>query len=92
VIQALAFPFAIRNGKPGDSMARKPYAEKIMTAEDGQITPMHFHRSKMAISSTGGKLNIGSQRHTRTGWIPSAMYTFPWMEYSERLKPGSLSN
>jgi hypothetical protein len=56
------FLFTIRNGNPRNvqSMAGKLYAEKIMIVEDGQITPTHFHWSKMEdiINRGGGKLNI----------------------------------
>jgi len=56
------FLFTIRNGNPSgiQNMTGKLYAEKIMIVEDGQITPMHFHWSKMEdiINRGGGKLNI----------------------------------
>jgi D-lyxose ketol-isomerase len=48
--------FTIRNGNPG--LDSKPYAEKIMVVEEGQETPMHFHRGKMEdiINRGGGNL------------------------------------
>lgn len=48
--------FTLRNGNPGRD--RKPYAEKIMIVDEGQITPMHFHYSKMEdiINRGGGNL------------------------------------
>jgi D-lyxose ketol-isomerase len=50
--------FTVRNGnlKSGD----KPYAEKIMISDEGQITPLHFHWSKMEdiINRGGGNLAI----------------------------------
>ena len=48
--------FTLRNGNPKKD--RKPYAEKIMIVDEGQITPMHFHRSKMEdiINRGGGNL------------------------------------
>ena len=38
----------------------KPYAEKVMIVEENQVTPMHFHRSKMEdiINRGGGNLMI----------------------------------
>ena len=38
----------------------KPYAEKLMVVQEGQITPMHFHRYKMEdiINRGGGNLMI----------------------------------
>jgi len=56
------FLFTVRNGKSSNiqTMTGKLYAEKLMIVEDGQITPMHFHWSKMEdiINRGGGKLNI----------------------------------
>jgi len=50
--------FTIRNGKIGRD--RKPYAEKIMIADELQETPMHFHWQKMEdiINRGGGNLVI----------------------------------
>lgn len=51
--------FTVRNGNlaAGD---KKPYAEKIMIVREGQVTPMHFHWSKMEdiINRGGGNLLI----------------------------------
>jgi hypothetical protein len=48
--------FTIRNGNLKKN--KKPYAEKIMIVEEMQITPMHFHWSKMEdiINRGGGNL------------------------------------
>lgn len=50
--------FTIRNG--GAAGDHKTYAEKIMIVEEGQVTPMHFHWSKMEdiINRGGGNLMI----------------------------------
>ena len=50
--------FTLRNGNPDAGM--KPYAEKIMIAGEGQVTPMHFHWSKIEdiINRGGGNLMI----------------------------------
>ena len=50
--------FTIRNGNVNRDT--KPYAEKIMIADEGQVTPMHFHWSKMEdiINRGGGNLMI----------------------------------
>lgn len=50
--------FTLRNGNPARD--HKSYAEKIMIVEEGQITPMHFHWSKMEdiINRGGGNLMI----------------------------------
>ncbi len=56
------FLFTLRNGNPRNWQTRtgKLYAEKIMIVEDSQITPMHFHWSKMEdiINRGGGNLVI----------------------------------
>jgi D-lyxose ketol-isomerase len=56
------FLFTIRNGNPENwkTMHGKLYAEKIMLVEEGQVTPFHFHWSKMEdiINRGGGKLLI----------------------------------
>ncbi len=56
------FLFTIRNGGSQNlqEMKGKLYAEKIMVVEDGQVTPMHFHWSKMEdiINRGGGDLLI----------------------------------
>ena len=50
--------FTIRNGNLERDF--KPYAEKIMIVDENQITPMHFHWSKMEdiINRGGGNLMI----------------------------------
>ncbi len=51
--------FTIRNGSPGDPEG-KGYAEKVMIVREGQVTPWHFHWSKMEdiINRGGGNLVI----------------------------------
>ena len=50
--------FTLRNGNL--KMDQKPYAEKIMVVDEGQLTPMHFHWSKMEdiINRGGGNLML----------------------------------
>lgn len=50
--------FTLRNGNL--ERDQKPYAEKIMIVDENQITPMHFHWSKMEdiINRGGGNLLI----------------------------------
>jgi len=56
------FLFTIRNGNPENwkSLHGKLYAEKVMLVEEKQVTPYHFHWSKMEdiINRGGGKLLI----------------------------------
>lgn len=48
--------FTLRNGLSPNRKPEKVYAEKIMFVRDGQITPFHYHASKMEdIINRGGK-------------------------------------
>ena len=51
--------FTLRNGDNTPKYP-KPYAEKILICEEGQVTPMHFHWNKMEdiINRGGGDLDI----------------------------------
>jgi D-lyxose ketol-isomerase len=52
--------FTIRNGNVNNPKYKKPYAEKILIVRENQVTPMHFHFSKMEdiINRGGGNLLI----------------------------------
>ncbi len=52
--------FTIRNGNFSDKKYVKPYAEKLLIVEEGQVTPYHFHWSKMEdiINRGGGDLIV----------------------------------
>lgn len=39
--------FTLRNGLSADGKPSKLYAEKIIYVRDGQVTPFHYHASKM---------------------------------------------
>lgn len=56
--------FTIRNGKHGEQ--GKSYCEKIMIADENQVTPRHYHHDKMEdiINRGGGVLAI-ELYHTR---------------------------
>ena len=65
------FIFTIRNGSPKnwEKLSGKLYAEKIMIVDVEQVTPMHFHWSKMEdiINRGGGKLAIQLYNSTAEG-------------------------
>ena len=50
--------FTIRNGNFDNPKYIKPYAEKLLIVEEGQVTPYHFHHKKMEdiINRGGGNL------------------------------------
>ncbi len=52
--------FTTRNGNYYNNVYTKPYAEKIMIADEEQITPYHYHSNKMEdiINRGGGNLLI----------------------------------
>lgn len=54
------FMFTIRNGNFSDEKYIKPYAEKLLIVEEEQVTPYHFHWSKMEdiINRGGGNLMV----------------------------------
>ena len=68
--------FTIRNGNPQND--KKPYAEKIMIVGENQVTPMHFHRSKMEdiINRGGGNLVIELYNSTDKGELADSEVTF----------------
>lgn len=59
--------FTIRNGNFYDKKYEKPYAEKILIVEEGQITPYHFHYKKMEdiINRGGGNLIVKLYNSTK---------------------------
>ena len=61
--------FTIRNGNFTDPKYVKPYAEKLLIVEEGQITPYHFHWKKMEdiINRGGGNLMIKVYNSTEDG-------------------------
>jgi D-lyxose ketol-isomerase len=56
------FLFTIRNGSPENlkTLQGKLYAEKILIIQVDQVTPLHYHASKMEdiINRSGGRLGI----------------------------------
>ena len=52
--------FTIRNGNINNPDDKKPYAEKLLITQENQVTPCHFHWSKMEdiINRGGGELVI----------------------------------
>ncbi|MBC7960901.1 MAG: D-lyxose/D-mannose family sugar isomerase [Vallitaleaceae bacterium] len=52
--------FTLRNGNFDNKKYVKPYAEKLLIVEEEQITPFHFHWSKMEdiINRGGGNLLV----------------------------------
>jgi D-lyxose ketol-isomerase len=93
------FLFCVRNGnQKNKDKYPKPYAEKIMMVKEKQITPMHYHWSKMEdiINAGGGNLIIKLYNSTEDNKladtdvsvsVDGVRYTFP-AGYELRLEPG----
>ncbi len=72
--------FTVRNGNMTDPRYDKPYAEKAMIVEPDQITPMHFHASKMEdiINRGGGELIIqlyNADEHDKLADTPVTVFS-----------------
>lgn len=93
------FLITLRNGnQKNPEKYPKPYAEKLMVVEENQVTPMHFHWSKMEdiINRGGGNLIIKLYNSTEDEkladtdvevTIDGTRHTFP-AGYEVCLKPG----
>ncbi|MFD0716555.1 D-lyxose/D-mannose family sugar isomerase [Paenibacillus sp. GCM10027626] len=59
-IQTGLLLFTVRNGNFHQDSCQKTYAEKLLIVEEGQVTPLHFHWSKMEdiINRGGGNLMV----------------------------------
>jgi D-lyxose ketol-isomerase len=72
--------FTLRNGSAQDAHAYpKPYAEKIMVVQEGQVTPMHFHWSKREdiINRGGGRLVLGLHRCSEDEGLADERFSVP---------------
>ncbi|MCF6175896.1 MAG: D-lyxose/D-mannose family sugar isomerase [Victivallaceae bacterium] len=80
--------FTLRNGNP--KYDTKPYAEKIMVVRENQLTPMHFHSSKMEdiINRGGGNLVIEIQGSTPQGEFSTENVALKVDGVSRLVKPG----
>ena len=63
--------FTIRNGNFSNKKYVKPYAEKLLIVEEGQVTPCHFHWNKMEdiINRGGGDLMVKVYNSTNDGQL-----------------------
>lgn len=59
----------LRNGNVKDVRYTKPYAEKLLMVQEGQMAPMHFHWNKMEdiINRGGGNVLITVYNSTADG-------------------------
>lgn len=80
--------FTLRNGNP--ERDQKPYAEKIMIVQEGQVTPMHFHWSKMEdiINRGGGNLMIQLYSSDKEGGFSNQSFEVSVDGLKRMLNPG----
>ncbi len=80
--------FTLRNGNPVRD--NKPYAEKIMVVRENQVTPMHYHASKMEdiINRGGGDLEIIIYGSTPQGALSDDPVELKVDGISRKVKPG----
>ena len=87
------FLFTIRNGNPDNlkKMQGKVYAEKILVVGVGQVTPMHFHWTKMEdiINRGGGILGIQLYNSTPTEGLADSDVTVSIDGVTRTVKAGS---
>jgi D-lyxose ketol-isomerase len=62
------FLFTIRNGNIREPFCKKTYAEKLLISNPGQVTPYHYHKSKMEdIINRGNKGVLNVQVYVSLG-------------------------
>lgn len=91
--------FTLRNGSVSNTRYRKPYAEKILISEEGQLCPNHFHFKKMEdiINRGGGNLIVRVWQSDEKGGLsnePLTVITDGFHQLVEagaalRLEPGA---
>jgi len=85
--------FTIRNGHMTDPRyTNKPYCEKVMIVEEGQITPMHFHWKKAEdiINRGGGNLVVQLYNSTPDEGLAKTDVTVSIDGVSRKVKAGGL--
>lgn len=84
--------FTIRNGNVKSVKYKKSYAEKIMIVDIKQITPQHFHWSKMEdiINRGGGKLCIQLWKSNEGKKLTNEDFTVQIDGVTKYIKPGDI--
>jgi len=84
--------FTIRNGNFSMNKYIKPYAEKLLITEEDQITPFHFHWSKMEdiINRGGGNLMVQVYNSTNDGAFSNAPVSISIDGRNYKVEAGSI--
>lgn len=84
--------FTIRNGNIKNPQSKKPYAEKIMIADVKQVTPLHFHWSKMEdiINRGGGKFCMQLWKSNESKELTEEKFSVQIDGVTKWMEPGSI--
>lgn len=84
--------FTMRNGNFEDRKYIKPYAEKLLLVEEEQITPYHFHWSKMEdiINRGGGNLLVKVYNSQENGEFADSQVKVSVDGRNYEVSPGSV--
>jgi D-lyxose ketol-isomerase len=86
--------FTVRNGRPANlqAMQGKVYAEKIMIAEAGQVTPWHFHWQKTEdiINRGGGTLVVQLRNSSKEEQFADSEITVSLDGVTRTIKAGGM--
>lgn len=84
--------FTLRNGNFNDKKYVKPYAEKVLIVEEEQITPFHFHWSKMEdiINRGGGNLLVQVYNSNKDEEFDDSPVTVTSDGHSYQVKAGEI--
>jgi D-lyxose ketol-isomerase len=84
--------FTIRNGNFSMKKYTKPYAEKLLLVDEGQITPYHFHWKKMEdiINRGGGNLLVKVYNATKAGRFAASPVAVSLDGRNYKVKAGSV--
>jgi D-lyxose ketol-isomerase len=83
--------FTLRNGSVSNPRYKKPYAEKILISEEGQLCPNHFHFNKMEdiINRGGGNLLIRVWQSDGQGGLSPGPLTVMTDGFQQVVKAGT---
>jgi len=86
------FMFTIRNGNFHQDNSTKPYAEKLLLVGEGQVTPFHYHWSKIEdiINRGGGNLMVQLYNSTEDGQLADTPVEFSTDGMRQKLPAGSI--
>lgn len=84
--------FTTRNGNFNIKKYIKPYAEKVLVVEEEQVTPFHFHWSKMEdiINRGGGNLLVQVYNSNEDGSFADTLVNISTDGRNYTVKPGTI--